>query len=129
MIILYFMENLHLYNFSKVSNFHQNRFINENTTKKKLESLSQYSFLVRYRRNYVLNKYKKTFSTITDPRVSYQKFKVKVCYRFCEITNSVRRGFSITKSQELRMTEIILYLTWNKYFHVKAIKYLLFVSN
>ena len=34
-VILYFIKNLRLYNFSNHSNFHQNQFINEYARKKK----------------------------------------------------------------------------------------------
>ena len=66
-VILYFMKNLCLHNVSIHTNFYQNRFINEYDRKKKAkisesrslgvpESRSHGSFLVRYRRTYVLKK-------------------------------------------------------------------------
>ena len=62
-VILHFMKNLRLHNVSIHRNFYQNRFINECARKKKAkipESQSprvpeSRSFLVRYRRTYVLN--------------------------------------------------------------------------
>ena len=61
-VILYFMKNLYLYNISIHGNLYQNLFINEYARKKKAkisESRSpgvpeSRSFLVRYRRTYVL---------------------------------------------------------------------------
>ena len=68
-VILYFITNLCLHNVSIHRNFDQNWFINEYARKKKLKSRSHgiteswndgitesRSFLVRYRRTYVLNK-------------------------------------------------------------------------
>ena len=59
---VYFMKNLRLHNVSIHRNFDQNRFLNEYARKKKAkisESRSpgvteSWSFLVRYRRTYVL---------------------------------------------------------------------------
>ena len=63
-VIIYFMKNLRLYNVSIHRNFYQNRFINEYARKKKAKISESWSFgvtesrsfLVRYRRTYVLNK-------------------------------------------------------------------------
>ena len=56
-VILYLMKNLHLHN---VNNhrffFYQNHFLNEYATKKKTKIPESCSFLVRYKRSYVLNK-------------------------------------------------------------------------
>ena len=48
------MKNLRLHNVSIHRNFYQNRFINECARKKKAKIPESRSFLVRYRRTYVL---------------------------------------------------------------------------
>ena len=64
-VILYFMKNLCFYNVSIHRKFDQNRFINEYAKKKKAKisesrnhgMTESRSFLVRYRRTYVLKTY------------------------------------------------------------------------
>ena len=48
------MKNLRLHNVSIHRNFYQNKFINEYARKKKAKFSESRSFLVRYRRTYVL---------------------------------------------------------------------------
>ena len=50
------MKKLWLHNVSIHIDFYQNRFINEYARKKKAKITESQSFLVRYRRTYVLNK-------------------------------------------------------------------------
>ena len=54
-VIIYFMKNLRLHNVSIHNFFYQNRLINEYVRKKKAKISESRSFLVRYRRTYVLN--------------------------------------------------------------------------
>ena len=69
---LYFIKNLHLDNVSIHRDFYQNQFLNEYARKKKAkisESRSpgiteSRSFLVRYRRTYVLNKRRIAYAMI-----------------------------------------------------------------
>ena len=70
-VILYLMKNLRLHDVSIHRNFYQNRFINEYARKKK--KLKSRSFLVRYRRTYVLKKVIK----FVEWKIKYKKKEFK----------------------------------------------------
>ena len=84
--ILYLMKNLRLHNVI----IHQNRFINKYARKKKAKISEARRFLVRYRRNYVLNN-KETVCFVIDIKLELTKEKENVQnYYFLFITERAK---------------------------------------